>query len=193
MISGGVGIIQPIMHLREKSHLELTYSFFRWWCKYYRFRLASIQRDNPEMQSASDRCLHRFRDAIQSVHDVGASGLSNTITKLFLGCVVKLRGIHNDDSMCHHWKFGSMKHRNDMLAVDQRHQIIRQILIIQDCLLNSTPINLPMAILFGKSPMMSRRKKARKMACIPFNTSLKVISVMFKQISILGDAISRHF
>ncbi len=67
---------------------------------------ASVQRDNPEMerraQEVIDRCVALAADnPIQSIHDVGAGGLSNAIPELLhdsgVGGVIDLHKIPNDD------------------------------------------------------------------------------------------------
>src|SRR6478672_2491986 len=67
---------------------------------------ASVQRDNPEMerraQEVIDRCVALGDDnPIQSVHDVGAGGLSNAIPELLhdscVGGVIDLGKVPKDD------------------------------------------------------------------------------------------------
>jgi phosphoribosylformylglycinamidine synthase len=67
---------------------------------------ASVQRDNPEMerrcQEVIDRCVALGeRNPIQSIHDVGAGGLSNAIPELLhdsgVGGVIDLRKVPSDD------------------------------------------------------------------------------------------------
>ena len=67
---------------------------------------ASVQRDNPEMerraQEVIDRCVALAdRNPIQSIHDVGAGGLSNAIPELLhdsgVGGVIDLDAIPSDD------------------------------------------------------------------------------------------------
>ncbi|GAB3734713.1 phosphoribosylformylglycinamidine synthase [Luteimonas pelagia] len=67
---------------------------------------ASVQRDNPEMerrcQEVIDRCVALGdRNPIQSIHDVGAGGLSNAIPELLhdsgVGGVVDLDRVPSDD------------------------------------------------------------------------------------------------
>ena len=67
---------------------------------------ASVQRDNPEMerrcQEVIDRCVALdARNPIQSIHDVGAGGLSNAIPELLhdsgVGGVIDLDQVPSDD------------------------------------------------------------------------------------------------
>src|SRR5690606_31146123 len=67
---------------------------------------ASVQRDNPEMerrcQEVIDRCVALGeRNPIQSIHDVGAGGLSNAIPELLhdsgVGGVIDLDKVPSDD------------------------------------------------------------------------------------------------
>jgi phosphoribosylformylglycinamidine synthase len=67
---------------------------------------ASVQRDNPEMerrcQEVIDRCVALGeRNPIQSIHDVGAGGLSNAIPELLhdsgVGGIIDLDKVPSDD------------------------------------------------------------------------------------------------
>ncbi|RHZ84890.1 hypothetical protein Glove_74g198 [Diversispora epigaea] len=239
MIAGGVGTIRPNHVFKKKitpgAHLFVlggpamliglgggAASSMTSGVSTANLDFASVQRDNPEMQRRCQQVIDActaLGDAnpIQSVHDVGAGGLSNAIPEIVndsgLGCVVKLRDIPNDDSSMSPLEIWCNEAQERyVLAVDpkdiklfknicQRERCInadigivseKQDLIIQDSLLNSTPINLPMAVLFGKPPMMSRKAKTRKIMRIPFDTSLKsYLPNIQNESQILEDAISR--
>ncbi|RIB18584.1 phosphoribosylformylglycinamidin [Gigaspora rosea] len=183
---------------------------------------ASVQRDNPEMQrrcqQVIDACtaLGDF-NPIQSIHDVGAGGLSNALPEIVhdsdLGCFIRLRDIPNDDlSMSPMEIWCNEAQERYVLAVtleniDLFKQICirercpfadvgiateKQDLILEDSLLNTTPINLPMSVLFGKPPKMSRKTNTLKPLRIPFDTSLKsYLTNVLSNDDILKDAISR--
>ncbi|KAG5461409.1 MAG: AIR synthase-related protein, partial [Olpidium bornovanus] len=68
---------------------------------------ASVQRDNPEMQRRAqqviDSCVALgVHNPIQSVHDVGAGGISNALPELVhdsgLGATFEIRDVPSDDS-----------------------------------------------------------------------------------------------
>jgi phosphoribosylformylglycinamidine synthase len=72
-------------------------------------------------------------------------------------------------------------------------------LIVKDRLLGSTPIDLPMSVLFGKPPKMSRKTETVKPNHIPFDSSLKsyvqgdVIKESVKRVLSLPSVASKSF
>ena len=151
---------------------------------------ASVQRDNPEMerrcQEVIDRCWARgTENPIVSIHDVGAGGLSNAIPELIddsgLGGRFELREIPNDEpgmSPLAVWCNESQeRYVLAILAADlplfdaicrrercpyavlgeataERQLVLTDRLLGQDC------IDMPMQVLLGKPPKMSRRAQS---------------------------------
>ncbi|CAG8596607.1 12818_t:CDS:2, partial [Dentiscutata erythropus] len=183
---------------------------------------ASVQRDNPEMQRRCQQVIDActaLGDAnpIQSIHDVGAGGLSNALPEIVhdsdLGCFIRLRDIPNDDlSMSPMEIWCNEAQERYVLAVTLENiELFKQIcirdrcpfadvgiatekqdLVLEDSLLNTTPINLPMSVLFGKPPKMSRKTNTVKPLRVPFDTSLKsYLTNVVSNDDILKDAISR--
>ena len=147
---------------------------------------ASVQRQNPEIerrcQEVIDRCWQLGEsNPIQFIHDVGAGGLSNAFPELVKdgGCGgnFELRQIPNDEpgmSPLEIWcneaqeryvlavkpeqlpLFANICQRERCPfavvgeATDERH------LMVNDRLLPSTPIDIPMSVVFGKPPKMHR-------------------------------------
>jgi phosphoribosylformylglycinamidine synthase len=147
---------------------------------------ASVQRDNAEMehrcQEVIDRCWQLGdRNPIRFIHDVGAGGLSNALPELVKdggrGARIDLRRIPSADAAlsplelwCNEAQeryvlaidpasldtFREMCERERCPfaavgeALDDNH------LHVADPLLKSTPVDLPLSVLFGKPPKMRR-------------------------------------
>ncbi|KAG6375517.1 phosphoribosylformylglycinamidine synthase [Boletus reticuloceps] len=163
---------------------------------------ASVQRDNAEMQrrcqQVIDACVGLGDGTpIQSIHDVGAGGLSNALPELVhdsrLGATFEIRDILVADSSMSPMEIWcnesqeryvlavSAKKADVFEAIAKRercpfsvvgHATEEEVLIVTDRLLGQDVINLKMSTLFGKPPRMSRKDKARKVAFDNFDTSL---------------------
>lgn len=150
---------------------------------------ASVQRDNPEMQRRCQQVLDACTslgpevNPIESVHDVGAGGLSNALPELVhdsdLGARLELRDILVDDpslSPMEIWCNESqeryvlaLRPHEDAIELFERtarrercpYSVVGEAtasldLVLTDRLLDGRAIDLPMSTLFGKPPKMSR-------------------------------------
>lgn len=163
---------------------------------------ASVQRDNAEVQrrcqQVIDACVSLDdRNPIQSIHDVGAGGLSNALPELVhdsgLGAVFEIRDVLVGDasmSPMEIWCNESQERYvlaigtdsvDEFTAIAQRERcpfsIVgtateEQELIVTDRLLGENVVGLKMSTLFGKPPKMLRKDKTRKVACTDFDASL---------------------
>ena len=163
---------------------------------------ASVQRDNAEMQrrcqQVIDACIGLGDGSpIQSIHDVGAGGLSNALPELVhdsrLGATFEIRDVLVADSSMSPMEIWcnesqeryvlavSVEKASDFEAIAKRercpfsvvgHATEEEVLIVTDRLLGQDVINLKMSTLFGKPPRMSRKDKTRKVAFNIFDTSL---------------------
>jgi phosphoribosylformylglycinamidine synthase len=147
---------------------------------------ASVQRQNPEMerrcQEVIDRCWQLGEDnPIAFIHDVGAGGLSNAFPELVKdggrGGRFELRNIPNDEpgmSPLAIWCNESQERY--VMAVEPEHlarfeAICRRErcpfavvgeatetlqLQLTDSKFGNAPVDMPMSVLFGKPPRMSR-------------------------------------
>jgi len=147
---------------------------------------ASVQRQNPEMerrcQEVIDRCWQLGGDnPIAFIHDVGAGGLSNAFPELVKdggrGGRFELRQVPNDEpgmSPLEIWcnesqeryviavepgnlaRFAAIceRERCPFAVVGEATQ--EQHLQLTDSKFGSTPVDMPMSVLFGKPPRMSR-------------------------------------
>jgi phosphoribosylformylglycinamidine synthase len=150
---------------------------------------ASVQRDNAEMerrcQEVIDRCWALGdKNPIVSVHDVGAGGLSNAVPEILhdssVGGRIELRKIPSDDphlSPMQIWCNESQERyvlglrpgdvpQFEAICVRERcpfavigEATAEQRLIVKDTLLGVDAIDLPMDVLFGKTPKMERDTK----------------------------------
>lgn len=147
---------------------------------------ASVQRGNPEMerrcQQVIDACISLDSgNPIQSIHDVGAGGLSNALPELVhdndLGAKFDIRKVLSlEPGMSPVEIWCNESQERYVLGVSQQdlalfedicrrerapyavvgHATAEQRLIVEDPLLKTTPIDLEMSILFGKPPKMTR-------------------------------------
>ena len=147
---------------------------------------ASVQRGNPEIehrcQEVIDKCWQLGDDnPIQFIHDVGAGGLSNALPELVkdggVGGHFEIRLVPNDElgmSPMEIWCNESQERY--VLAVGHENvECFAEICLRERCpyaivgyaeasdhlrvddrMFNDTPIDLPMSILFGEIPVVSK-------------------------------------
>ena len=162
---------------------------------------ASVQRGNPEMerrcQEVIDRCWQLgMNNPILSIHDVGAGGISNALPELVndagRGAVFELRKVPNDEhgmSPMEIWCNESQE-RYVMAVAPENLEKFEQIcqrerapyaiigeatkeqkLFLNDQHFNNTPIDMPLEVLLGKPPKMSRNVSRINVSQTPFDTS----------------------
>ncbi len=147
---------------------------------------ASVQRDNAEMQhrcqEVIDRCWQRGdQNPIRFIHDVGAGGLSNALPELVKdggrGGHINLRSIPSADAALSPLEIWCNEAQERyVLAIDPAGlEAFREIcdrercpfavvgealadphLEVADPQLGAPPVDLPLSVLFGKSPKMRR-------------------------------------
>ncbi|MBO2674610.1 phosphoribosylformylglycinamidine synthase [Shewanella algae] len=153
---------------------------------------ASVQRENPEMerrcQEVIDRCW-QMGDAnpIQFIHDVGAGGLSNAFPELVSdagrGGKFELRNVPSDEpgmSPLEIWCNESqeryvlsvaVENLDTFAAICERERapfavvgeaVAEQHLSLSDEHFDNKPIDLPLEVLLGKPPKMSRDVVSQK-------------------------------
>lgn len=153
---------------------------------------ASVQRENPEMerrcQEVIDRCWQMGDDnPIAFIHDVGAGGISNALPELVddgnRGGRFQLRDVPNDEpgmtpleiwcneSQERYVMAVAPEHMDCFDAICQRERAPYAVvgeateerhLTLEDSHFDNTPIDMPMEILLGKAPKMSRDAKTLK-------------------------------
>jgi len=147
---------------------------------------ASVQRENPEMerrcQEVINHCNAMGNDTpIVSIHDIGAGGLSNAVPEIIHDCDrggrFELRNVHNADkgmSPMQIWCNEAQERyvvaiKPESLALftafcEREHCLFAVIgeateeehLTLGDKLLGDKPVDIPMSVLFGKSPKLHR-------------------------------------
>ncbi len=150
---------------------------------------ASVQRSNPEMQRRCQElidacCALGEHNPILSIHDVGAGGLSNAIPEILQGnsCggVLNLRAIPSAESAlspmeiwCNEAQeryvlaiLAADLPRFDALAQRERcpYAVLGEAtkkpdLLVQDVQFANNPVALPLAVLFGNAPKLTRQVK----------------------------------
>jgi len=162
---------------------------------------ASVQRDNPEMerrcQEVIDRCnALGERSPILSIHDVGAGGLSNALPELVhdsnKGANFELRAIPNAEpgmNPMEIWCNEAQERYVLAIAADKLDEFAKiavrercpyavvgeatasEHLRLSDSQFRNLPIDLPMSVLFGKPPKMTRVASHLKRPLTAFDTS----------------------
>jgi phosphoribosylformylglycinamidine synthase len=147
---------------------------------------ASVQRGNPEMQRRAqeviDTCWALGGDnPIGAIHDIGAGGLSNAVPEIVdhsgCGAEIDLRAVPNDEpgmSPMELWCNESQErymltiepeNLPRFLAICERERcpvaVIGELttqrdLVVRDRALGDTPVAMPMEVLLGKAPKMTR-------------------------------------
>ncbi|TRW89701.1 phosphoribosylformylglycinamidine synthase [Candidatus Methylobacter oryzae] len=147
---------------------------------------ASVQRENPEMerrcQEVINHCNSMGSDTpIVSIHDIGAGGLSNAVPEIIHDCDrggrFELRKVQNADigmSPMQIWcneaqeryvvaikpesleLFTSFCEREHCLFAVIGEATEDEHLLLNDELLGDKPVDIPMSVLFGKSPKLHR-------------------------------------
>ncbi len=146
---------------------------------------ASVQRGNPEMerrcQEVIDGCWSQSDNPILSIHDVGAGGLSNALPELVhdggRGAEFELREVHNDEpGMTPMQIWCNESQERYVIAVDPKriedfkalcerercpYAILgetteAQTLKVHDRHFDNYPVDMPLDVLLGKPPKMTR-------------------------------------
>ena len=160
---------------------------------------ASVQRGNPEMQRRAqeviDACWALGSDnPVLSIHDIGAGGLSNAIPEIVhqseCGAVIRLRDVPNDDpgmSPMELWCNESQERyvmllRADAVEAFERicerercpYALIGELteerdLRVVDDEFGNEPVAMPLDVLFGKPPKMTREASPARPAPEPWD------------------------
>ncbi len=184
---------------------------------------ASVQRGNAEMerrcQEVIEQCVVRGKDSpIISIHDVGAGGLSNAVPELIhdaaLGGDFELRNIPNaEPGMSPKEIWCNEAQERYVVAVDEDklkefEQLCKrercpyavlgnsteaQQLVLSDNEFNNKPIDLPMDVLLGKTPKMTRDVCTRSNLTHAFNTDDINIEDAISRVLQLPSVASKNF
>ena len=160
---------------------------------------ASVQRENAEMerrcQEVIDRCWALGDDnPIVSIHDVGAGGLSNALPELVndsdRGARFELRKVPNDEpgmSPLEIWCNEAQERyvmAVDRTRLDELERLCRRErcpysiigdatddghLAVSDAHFDNMPIDVPLSLILGKAPKMTRRSERTAPSLSPFD------------------------
>ncbi|POZ50517.1 phosphoribosylformylglycinamidine synthase [Methylovulum psychrotolerans] len=152
---------------------------------------ASVQRENPEMERRCQEVINHCNalgeaTPIISIHDIGAGGLSNAVPEIIHDCNrggrFELRNVHNADlgmSPMQIWcneaqeryvvaikpealdLFTAFCEREHCLFAVIGEATETEHLTLNDQLLGTKPVDIPMSVLFGKPPKMHRHAEHR--------------------------------
>jgi phosphoribosylformylglycinamidine synthase len=147
---------------------------------------ASVQRGNPEMQRRAqeviDACWGLGEDnPVLSIHDIGAGGLSNAVPEIVdqshRGARISLRAVPNDEPgmtpmelWCNESQeryvitvaaasldaFGAICERERCPYAVIGELTAARDLIVEDAHFGNAPVSMPMDVLLGKTPKMTR-------------------------------------
>lgn len=184
---------------------------------------ASVQRGNPEMerrcQEVIDGCWAMGeQNPIVSVHDVGAGGLSNALPELVgdhdRGACFDLRKIPSDEpGMAPHEIWCNESQERYVLSIKKESLPLfeqlclrercpmavlgtaseEQHLRVDDPLLDNKPVDLPMSVLFGKPPKMSREFSPADITLPDLDTSKIALSDALYRVLKLPAVASKSF
>jgi phosphoribosylformylglycinamidine synthase len=180
---------------------------------------ASVQRGNPEIQRRAqeviDRCWAMGDDnPIMLIHDVGAGGLSNALPEVIdhssLGGRIELREVPNDEPgmapmaiWCNEAQeryvlavaaerleeFAAIcaRERCPWAAVGETTEERR--LLVSDRLFDNAPVDMPVEVLLGKPPRMTRavERIARRGDELPVVADLREAALRVLQLPAVAD------
>ncbi|NIW24356.1 MAG: phosphoribosylformylglycinamidine synthase, partial [Gammaproteobacteria bacterium] len=147
---------------------------------------ASVQRGNPEMQRRAQEVIDTCwalgeENPVLSIHDVGAGGLSNAVPEIVdqshRGARIALRAVPNDEpgmTPMELWCNESQERYVLTIAAESvesfaaicarercPHAVIGELtedrdLVVEDAHFGNEPVAMPMDVLLGKTPRMTR-------------------------------------
>ena len=184
---------------------------------------ASVQRGNGEMERRAQEVIDHCwalgkRNPIQSVHDVGAGGLSNALPELVhdsgRGARFELRDVPSAEpglSPLEIW-CNEAQERYVLAVNPEQLEAFEDIcrrercpfavvgtvtkeerLLVTDRLFNTKPVDVPMAVLFGKPPKMTRSFVRTEPEKQPFDAEQLDIAESIKRVLHLPSVGSKKF
>ena len=184
---------------------------------------ASVQRDNPEMERRCQEVIDRAwalgeHNPIAAIHDVGAGGLSNALPELVheagRGARIELRKVPNDEPgmspleiWCNEaqerYVLGIHPERmDDFAALCARERCPFAVvgtttddgrLVVTDERFGNTPVDMPLSVLLGKPPKMTRDVTHGSFEAEPFETRGIVLADAIERVLRLPTVADKTF
>jgi len=183
----------------------------------------SVQRGNPEMerrcQEVLDRCWQMGENnPILFIHDIGAGGLSNAVPELIddagRGGWIDLRAVHNMEpgmSPMQIWCNEAQERYMLAIAPESREMFARicerercpfavlgeatdeRRLVVHDPEYDNRPVDLPLDVLLGKAPKMTREVTRQQAAAVPLDLSQVALADAVERLLRLPAVASKEF
>jgi len=183
----------------------------------------SVQRGNPEMerrcQEVLDRCWQMGENnPILFIHDIGAGGLSNAVPELIddagRGGWVDLRAVHNmEPGMSPMQIWCNEAQERYMLAIAPESRALftglcererclfavlgeareQRDLVVNDPEFGNQPVNLPLNVLLGKPPKMTRDVVHKKATAVTLDLASIDLNEAVKRVLSLPAVASKEF
>ncbi|MDD5059038.1 MAG: phosphoribosylformylglycinamidine synthase [Sideroxydans sp.] len=183
----------------------------------------SVQRGNPEMQRRAQEVIDRCwqlgdNNPILSIHDVGAGGVSNALPELVhgggKGARFELRAVPNEErgmSPMQIWsneaqeryvlaipaqrldEFAAMCERERCPFAVLGKAINEDQLIVHDEEFNNNAVDMPLSVLLGKPPKMTRKVQREKVSLPKFDTSNIVLQEAIERVLRLPSVADKTF
>jgi phosphoribosylformylglycinamidine synthase len=184
---------------------------------------ASVQRQNPEIerrcQEVIDRCWQLGEDnPIAFIHDVGAGGLSNALPELVKdggrGGSFELRAIPNDEPGMSPLEIWCNEAQERYVMAVSPHNMARfseicerercpfavvgeataeQRIALSDSEFGNRPVDLPMSVLFGKTPHMHRHVRRQPQQGEPLMLPEVTVDQALQRVLRLPSVASKSF
>lgn len=184
---------------------------------------ASVQRDNPEMERRCQEVINRCwglqkNNPIVSIHDVGAGGLSNALPEILHDCGrggrMQLRKIPNAELGMSPMEIWCNEAQERYVLAIEKDQLPKfeqlckrercpyavvgeaskeQELKVHDSHFDNTPIDMPMEVLLGKPPKVSRDTSRPKVTQSSFDYSNISISKAVERVLRCPTVASKKF
>ena len=184
---------------------------------------ASVQRGNPEMerrcQEVIDRCTALgANNPILSIHDVGAGGLSNAIPEILddagRGGVIQLRRVPTAEpglSPMELW-CNEAQERYVLAVAAEKLETFRALaererapfavvgeatddghLKVEDSLFHEPPVDMPMGMLLGKTPRMTREDRRLPPPATDFDAQACPLDEALTRVLHMPAVAAKHF
>ncbi|MDP2805460.1 MAG: phosphoribosylformylglycinamidine synthase [Gallionellaceae bacterium] len=183
----------------------------------------SVQRGNPEMQRRAQEVIDRCwqlgdNNPILSIHDVGAGGISNALPELVhgggKGAHFELRTVPNEErgmTPMQIWSNESQERYvlaipaerlDEFKAMCERERcpfavlgkaISEDRLVVHDEEFNNNAVDMPLSVLLGKPPKMTRNVKREAVKLPKFDTSKIVLREAIQRVLSLPSVADKTF